>query len=160
MDILTQIQGYVNTIPQAMANNIRNVTDAKLTVGEAHAIAQLAETGFVGLKDVSSVAPPVPIDSLDGFRATADEAIDQARLIMQRAREVDALMAALPATFSTEEEQLKEMQELAKTYEEAAERLRRVENESEFYQQILRGKLEELGDDYQIHSDIKLADVV
>jgi len=160
MDAITQIQGYVNTMPKVMKESIESLSTASLSVGEAHAIAQLADTGFVGIQGVTSVVPPVPLEALQKFRATAEGSIEQARLILQKAAEVDAIMASLPADLCSEQEQLEEMKLLGQVYEDAAERLRKAENEARYYQHILTLKTREITEEnFNIRDDIQEKDL-
>ena len=161
MDLITQLQSYVGFLSSYMATNIdalntqapsiptpsTNQPQAQptTTLSSSSAPAGLTASGASGLSlapgSPSSLTALPPAPQLDAAFQSSLE--DRAFQLSKRVAELQTLIGSLPAQLSSEEEQLRELQQLQRENEEEQRRLEEAEKEAELWQQRVSYVLQE-----------------
>jgi TolA-binding protein len=165
MDLLTQLQNYVGFLSSYMATNIDtlNMQAPSIAPPTQQALSQAAIASSSSSSSSSSAPPGLTASGPGGVSlspgspssllaippapqleaAFQSSLEDRAFQLSKRVAELQTLIGSLPAQLSSEEEQLRELQELQRENEEEQRKLEEAEKEAELWQRRVSHVLQE-----------------
>lgn len=97
MDLLTQIQISIASLPQEVHDSIAALSNTPLSVQEAHALSQLSQIGFVGIQSITNPYTPVGLNGeLVPFLETSSNSIKLAQNLYTKIRMIDSYLQRIP----------------------------------------------------------------